>query len=87
LNFSELVVLNPRVIAENRVLQADALRCEEVRWISDSSGNLSIDLLKPLYVSWLPADVVVTGRIRGRTDLPQFDVSVTGKHVGIGHPA
>gem|GEM_PF-3176661 len=83
LNFSELVVLNPRVIAENRVLQADALRCEEVRWISDSSGNLSIDLLKPLYVSWLPADVVVTGRIRGRTDLPQFDVSVTGKHVDI----
>ena len=83
LNFSELVVLNPRVIAENRVLQADALRCEKVRWISDSSGNLLIDLLKPLYVSWLPADVVVTGRIRGRTDLPQFDVSVTGKHVDI----
>ena len=83
LNFRELVVLNPRVIAENRVLQADALRCEKVRWISDSSGNLLIDLLKPLYVSWLPADVVVTGRIRGRTDLPHFDVSVTGKHVDI----
>ena len=83
LNLSDLVVLNPRVIAENRVLQADAIRCEEIRWISDSSGNLSIDLLKPLYVSWLPADVVVTGRIRGRTDLPQFDVSVTGKHVDI----
>ena len=83
LNFNDLVVLNPRVITENRVLQADALRCEEVRWISDTSGNLSIDLLKPLYVSWLPADVVVTGRIRGRSDLPQFDVSVTGKHVDI----
>ena len=82
-NLGDLVVLNPRVIAENRVLQADALRCEEVRWITDASGSLSIDLLKPLYVSWLPADVVVTGRIRGRTDLPQFDVSVTGKHVDI----
>lgn len=83
LNLSDLVVLNPRVIAENRVLQADALRCEEVRWVSDASGDLAIDLLKPLYVSWLPADVVVTGRIRGRTDLPQFDVSITGKHVDI----
>ena len=82
-NLGDLVVLNPRVIAENRVLQADALRCEEVRWVSDASGGLAIDLLKPLYVSWLPADVVVTGRIRGRTDLPQFDVSISGKHVDI----
>ncbi|MFM7188451.1 MAG: hypothetical protein ACKO14_11615, partial [Armatimonadota bacterium] len=82
-NLGDLVVLNPRVIAENRVLQADALRCEEVRWASDTSGGLAIDLLKPLYVSWLPADVVVTGRIRGRTDSPQFDVSISGKHVDI----
>ena len=83
LNFNDLVVLNPRVITENRVLQADALRCEEVRWISDTAGSLSIDLIKPLYVSWLPADIVVTGRIWGRSDLPEFCMSVTGKHVDI----
>ncbi|MFY8052048.1 MAG: hypothetical protein ACOVP2_05485, partial [Armatimonadaceae bacterium] len=83
INLGDLVVLNPRVIAENRILQADALRCEEVRWVTEASGGLAIDLLKPLYVSWLPADVIVTGRIRGRTDAPQFDVSISGKHVDI----
>ena len=80
---TDLVLLNPRLRVEHRMLEADAIRCGGVRWSITEQSQLSIDLLQPLYVTWLPADTKITGRIRGSVESPIFDVNVYGRHIDI----